>query len=149
MWNLFQVKKRRQNDVIDFALVSLLLTLNRFQTFFWWFHCWHWPYKCRLHNSLQIKTLKLSIILLESKVPLDITIVNWTILKLLKSTKWYHSSVFFFHCLQKIFVICIIKISEIEILKMFVVYRSSVKKLFQEILQHSQDKRTPVPESLF
>ena len=28
------------------ALVSLLLTLNRFHTLFWCFHCWLWASKC-------------------------------------------------------------------------------------------------------
>ena len=37
VWNLFKVI-----DVIDLVLVSLLLTLNRFETMFWCFHCWLW-----------------------------------------------------------------------------------------------------------
>ena len=36
------------NSVRDIFLVSLLLTLNRFQTFFRCFHCWHWTSKCRM-----------------------------------------------------------------------------------------------------
>ena len=30
---------RHQNDANEIVLVSLLLTLNRFHTFFWCFHC--------------------------------------------------------------------------------------------------------------
>ena len=44
MWNLFRVN----NEDNDAVLVSLLLTLNRFHTLFWFFHCWLWLNKCRL-----------------------------------------------------------------------------------------------------
>ena len=37
-----------QNIVNDFVLTSSLLTLNRFCTLFWYFHCWHSISKGRL-----------------------------------------------------------------------------------------------------
>ena len=43
VWNMF--------DVNDVVLVLLLLTLNRFHTLFWCFHCWLWTNKCRLGSS--------------------------------------------------------------------------------------------------
>ena len=52
-------QKRHQNHAIDVRLLSLLLTLNRFQTFFWCFHCWLWTSKWkkteRLHCSKQLR----------------------------------------------------------------------------------------------
>ena len=44
MSNLFKIN----NEVTDVALVSLLITLNRFYTLFWCFYCWLWTSKCRL-----------------------------------------------------------------------------------------------------
>ena len=36
------------NDVIDFIVVSLLLTLNIFHKLFWCFYCWLWTSKWQL-----------------------------------------------------------------------------------------------------
>ena len=44
---------KKQNNFINVVLVSSLLTLNRFQTLFWWFQCWLWTSKHRL-GTLQI-----------------------------------------------------------------------------------------------
>ena len=38
-------------DVIDLVLVSLLLTLKRFHTLFWCFHCWLLTSKYRLRRG--------------------------------------------------------------------------------------------------
>ena len=44
------VKRVPNLNVIDFVLVSRLLTLNGVHTLFWCFHCWLWTSKCRLWN---------------------------------------------------------------------------------------------------
>ena len=38
--NIFKVNNK--HGVNDVVLVFLLLTLNKFHTFFWWFYCWLW-----------------------------------------------------------------------------------------------------------
>ena len=50
------------NDVV---LVSLLLTLNRFQTLFWCFRCWLWTSKCTLRRSSVFVNSKVYCLLLE------------------------------------------------------------------------------------
>ena len=40
--------EHRQNTVNDAVLVSLLLTLSRFYSLSWYFHCWLWKSKCQL-----------------------------------------------------------------------------------------------------
>ena len=42
---------RHQSDVSDFILESLLLNLGRFQTFFWYFHYWHWTTLAGFHTN--------------------------------------------------------------------------------------------------
>ena len=37
-------------DVVDVVLMSLLLTLNRFDTLSWCSNCWRWTSKCRLRQ---------------------------------------------------------------------------------------------------
>ena len=49
VWNMSKVnKKKRQKDVINIALVFLLLTLNLFHTFFLSFYFWLWTSNCLL-----------------------------------------------------------------------------------------------------
>ena len=50
------------NDVV---LVSLLLTLNRFQTLLWCFRCWLWTSKCTLRRSSVFVNSKVYCLLLE------------------------------------------------------------------------------------
>ena len=52
LWNLFNLAKRHHNGIIVIVLVSLLLTLDRFQILFWCFHCCFWANKYRLVRSL-------------------------------------------------------------------------------------------------
>ena len=43
------------------VLLSLLLTLKRFHTLSWCFHCWHWPSNCRLdicHENVPITSFE-------------------------------------------------------------------------------------------
>ena len=48
IWDILDIVALGQTwDVI---LVSLLLTLNRLHTMFWYFHCWFWTSKWRLGN---------------------------------------------------------------------------------------------------
>ena len=44
VWNLLKVINK-DTWTTSFFLVSVLLTLNRFQTFFCRFHCWLWTFK--------------------------------------------------------------------------------------------------------
>ena len=37
---------KTKNDINDVVVVFLLLTLNKFRTFLWCFHCWVWTSKC-------------------------------------------------------------------------------------------------------
>ena len=47
-----QIQKwRHLNDVIDVALVCLLLTLNSLHNFFWAFRSWLWTSKCWLSRT--------------------------------------------------------------------------------------------------
>ena len=39
---------------LKFVLVSLLLTLNWFHTFFWYFHCQLWISKCRVGGLINL-----------------------------------------------------------------------------------------------
>ena len=41
-------QKRHQNSIINVVPMSLSLTLNRFYTVLWRFHCWLWASKCQL-----------------------------------------------------------------------------------------------------
>ena len=63
MWNLFKANKEGiRTKYSDVALVSLLLTFNRFHTLVCCFHLWLWASKCldgckpNLHD-LQIKVI--------------------------------------------------------------------------------------------
>ena len=40
--------KTQERRFIDTVIVSLLLTLNKFSSLFWWFHCWLLAGKCQL-----------------------------------------------------------------------------------------------------
>ena len=40
MWKLFRVHNKDTRTTADVVLESLLLTLNKFYTLFWSFHCW-------------------------------------------------------------------------------------------------------------
>ena len=42
--------QKHQKDVSDFVLVSLFVTLNRFDTLFLCFHCWRWTSKYRARS---------------------------------------------------------------------------------------------------
>ena len=47
VWNLFKVNnKKNQNHINNVVRVSLLLTLNKFHTFFWCCHGQLWTSKC-------------------------------------------------------------------------------------------------------
>ena len=48
MWNLLKVDNSDTKTMVGTNLLSLLLTLNIFQTTFWCFHCRLWTSKCRL-----------------------------------------------------------------------------------------------------
>ena len=55
MWKMFKVNNKGSRiDVIDVVLVSWLLTLSRFYTLFWCFHCWLWICKCRLGRAITV-----------------------------------------------------------------------------------------------
>ena len=59
---MFRVhNKDVMNDVIDVVLVSLLLVLNIFYTFFSWFCRWLWTSKCFLGttNRFTLNTIKI------------------------------------------------------------------------------------------
>ena len=49
-----KLTKKHKNDAFAFDLVSLLLTRNKFQTFFQCFCCWLWTGKCLLGSVLKI-----------------------------------------------------------------------------------------------
>ena len=51
LWNLFRVNNKDQNDVNDFVVVSLLLTLNISRIFFSCFHSWLWRSKWWMGKS--------------------------------------------------------------------------------------------------
>ena len=52
MWNLFKANNKQNRT----KSLTLLLTLNRFHTFFWCFCCWFWTSKCRLGLAKFAKT---------------------------------------------------------------------------------------------
>ena len=52
MWRCLKSPKRHKNNVIDVVLVSLLLTLKKFQTFFMCFYCWIWKSTCRRNEMM-------------------------------------------------------------------------------------------------
>ena len=53
-------------EISGIILVSLLLTLSRFHTLFWCFHCWLWTNKCQLGQSVSVKKFTCSKV--ESKI---------------------------------------------------------------------------------
>ena len=54
MWEICLNLTININDVV---LVSSMLTLNRFHTLFWCFHCWLWISKCQLGQFCSVKAL--------------------------------------------------------------------------------------------
>ena len=54
MWEICLNLTININDVV---LVSSVLTLNRFHTLFWCFHCWLWISKCQLGQFCSVKAL--------------------------------------------------------------------------------------------
>ena len=48
MWNLFKVNIKDARTMLLKFWCLFLVTLNRFHTFFWCFHCWLWTNKCGL-----------------------------------------------------------------------------------------------------
>ena len=53
-------------EISGIILASLLLTLSRFHTLFWCFHCWLWTNKCQLGQSVSVKKFTCSKV--ESKI---------------------------------------------------------------------------------
>ena len=52
-------QQKHQKEVTDVVLVSLFLTLNRFHTLLWCYHCWLWTNKCQLGILLSLIKVKL------------------------------------------------------------------------------------------
>ena len=60
VWNLNKVNnKGTRTTSMTLPLTKLkLLTLNRFHTLFWCFHCWLWTSKCPLGRSCTVTSVK-------------------------------------------------------------------------------------------
>ena len=58
VWNLFKVNNK---DTYDVVLVSLLLTLNRFDTLLWRFLCLFWTSICQLTLDFSLVYLLLTL----------------------------------------------------------------------------------------
>ena len=118
VWNLFNVNnKENKNGVV---LVSLSLTLNRFSTLFWCFHCWLWASKYRLRNDVFLVFL---LLLLSLKA-----LMNFLLLFII-FTCFYITSVWLHHLLLRFWVKMIL-----DQLPQEFVSPSSALTLFRQLL---------------